>query len=250
MRRQIIAGNWKMHTTRAEAIVLTEAIKQALASYDREREVVLCPPFTSLSAVADLVGDTAIGVGAQNMHYESAGAFTGEVSPLMLTDIGCEYVILGHSERRQYFGETDALINKKLQAAFANAITPILCVGESLAQREAGETLSFIKAQLTAGLTQITAAQVSDMVIAYEPIWAIGTGKTATAAQAEEVCKAIRQTIAVLYDTATAEAVRIQYGGSVKGSNAVDILSQANIDGALVGGASLKSEDFVAIING
>ena len=182
------------------------------------------------------------------MYFEPKGAFTGEVSPLMLTDVGCHYVILGHSERREYFSESDALINKKIKAAFQYDLIPILCVGESLAQREANETQSFIDSQLTAGLEGLTAEQVSQMVIAYEPIWAIGTGKTATAEQAGEVCTAIRAKVAALFDAATAEALRIQYGGSVKGSNAKEILSQPDIDGALVGGASLKADDFMAII--
>jgi len=248
MRKQIIAGNWKMHTDLAEATILVEGIKAALAEGEVSREVVVCPPFTGLSTVADLIEDTDVRLGAQNMYFEPKGAFTGEVSPLMLTDVGCHYVILGHSERREYFSESDALINKKIKAAFQYDLIPILCVGESLAQREANETQSFIDSQLTAGLEGLTAEQVSQMVIAYEPIWAIGTGKTATAEQAGEVCTAIRAKVAALFDAATAEALRIQYGGSVKGSNAKEILSQPDIDGALVGGASLKADDFMAII--
>lgn len=248
MRKQIIAGNWKMYTDLAEATILVEGIKAALAEGEATREVVVCPPFTGLSTVADLIEDTDVRLGAQNMYFEPKGAFTGEVSPLMLTDVGCHYVILGHSERREYFSESDALINQKIKAAFQYDLIPILCVGESLAQREANETQSFIDSQLTAGLEGLTADQVSQMVIAYEPIWAIGTGKTATAEQAGEVCTAIRAKVAALFDAATAEALRIQYGGSVKGSNAKEILSQPDIDGALVGGASLKADDFMAII--
>ncbi|WP_127058276.1 triose-phosphate isomerase [Veillonella ratti] len=248
MRKQIIAGNWKMHTDLAEATILVEGIKAALAEGEATREVVVCPPFTGLSTVADLIEDTDVRLGAQNMYFEPKGAFTGEVSPLMLTDVGCHYVILGHSERREYFSESDALINQKIKAAFQYDLIPILCVGESLAQREANETQSFIDSQLTAGLEGLTAEQVSQMVIAYEPIWAIGTGKTATAEQAGEVCTAIRAKVAALFDKETAEALRIQYGGSVKGSNAKEILSQPDIDGALVGGASLKADDFMAII--
>lgn len=248
MRKQIIAGNWKMHTDLAEATILVEGIKAALAEGEVSREVVVCPPFTGLSTVADLIEDTDVRLGAQNMYFEPKGAFTGEVSPLMLTDVGCHYVILGHSERREYFSESDALINQKIKAAFQYDLIPILCVGESLAQREANETQSFIDSQLTAGLEGLTAEQVSQMVIAYEPIWAIGTGKTATAEQAGEVCTAIRAKVAALFDAATAEALRIQYGGSVKGSNAKEILSQPDIDGALVGGASLKADDFMVII--
>lgn len=248
MRKQIIAGNWKMHTDLAEATILVEGIKAALAEGAATREVVVCPPFTGLSTVADLIEDTDIRLGAQNMYFEPKGAFTGEVSPLMLTDVGCHYVILGHSERREYFSETDELINQKIKAAFQYDLVPILCVGESLAQREANETQTFINSQLTADLAGLTAEQVSQMVIAYEPIWAIGTGKTATAEQAGEVCTAIRAKVAELFDKATADAMRIQYGGSVKGSNAQEILSQPDIDGALVGGASLKADDFMAII--
>ena len=248
MRKQIIAGNWKMHTDLAEATILVEGIKAALAEGEVSREVVVCPPFTGLSTVADLIEDTDVRLGAQNMYFEPKGAFTGEVSPLMLTDVGCHYVILGHSERREYFSESDALINQKIKAAFQYDLIPILCVGESLAQREANETQSFIDNLFTAGLEDLTAEQVSQMVIAYEPIWAIGTGKTATAEQAGEVCTAIRAKVAALFDAATAEALRIQYGGSVKGSNAKEILSQPDIDGALVGGASLKADDFMAII--
>lgn len=248
MRKQIIAGNWKMHTDLAEATILVEGIKAALTEGEVSREVVVCPPFTGLSTVADLIEDTEVRLGAQNMYFEPKGAFTGEVSPLMLIDVGCHYVILGHSERREYFGETDALINQKIKAAFQYDLIPILCVGESLAQREANETQTFINSQLTAGLADLTAEQVSQMVIAYEPIWAIGTGKTATAEQAGEVCTAIRAKVAELFDKETAEVLRIQYGGSVKGSNAQEILSQLDIDGALVGGASLKADDFMAII--
>lgn len=248
MRKQIIAGNWKMHTDLVEATILVEGIKAALTEGEVSREVVVCPPFTELSTVADLIEDTEVRLGAQNMYFEPKGAFTGEVSPLMLTDVGCHYVILGHSERREYFGETDALINQKIKAAFQYDLIPILCVGESLAQREANETQTFINSQLTAGLADLTAEQVSQMVIAYEPIWAIGTGKTATAEQAGEVCTAIRAKVAELFDKETAEVLRIQYGGSVKGSNAQEILSQLDIDGALVGGASLKADDFMAII--
>lgn len=248
MRKQIIAGNWKMHTDLAEATILVEGIKAVLTEGEVSREVVVCPPFTGLSTVADLIEDTEVRLGAQNMYFEPKGAFTGEVSPLMLTDVGCHYVILGHSERREYFGETDALINQKIKAAFQYDLIPILCVGESLAQREANETQTFINSQLTAGLADLTAEQVSQMVIAYEPIWAIGTGKTATAEQAGEVCTAIRAKVAELFDKETAEVLRIQYGGSVKGSNAQEILSQLDIDGALVGGASLKADDFMAII--
>lgn len=248
MRTQIIAGNWKMHTTLAEASILVEGLKKALAEVSTDRQIVVCPPFTGLSTVADLVADTTIAVGAQNMYFEEKGAFTGEVSPVMLSDIGCEYVILGHSERRQYFGEMDELVNQKIKTALRFAMTPIVCVGESLAQREADETESFITSQIDAGLAGLTAEEVKAIVIAYEPIWAIGTGRTATSAQAEEVCAFIRKRIATLFGAEAAESVRVLYGGSVKGSNAAELLAEVDIDGALVGGASLKADDFMAII--
>lgn len=248
MRTQIIAGNWKMHTTLAEASVLVEGLKKALAATTTNRQVVVCPPFTGLSTVTDLVADTDIAVGAQNMYFEEKGAFTGEVSPVMLSDIGCEYVILGHSERRQYFGETDETVNKKIKTALRFAMTPIVCVGESLEQREADETEAFITTQIDAGLAGLTADEVKTIVIAYEPIWAIGTGRTATSAQAEEVCAFIRKRIATLFGADAADCVRVLYGGSVKGSNAAELLAEADIDGALVGGASLKADDFMAII--
>lgn len=248
MRTQIIAGNWKMHTTLAEASILVEGLKKALAATTTNRQVVVCPPFTGLSTVTDLVADTDIAVGAQNMYFEEKGAFTGEVSPVMLSDIGCEYVILGHSERRQYFGETDETVNKKIKTALRFAMTPIVCVGESLEQREADETEAFITTQIDAGLADLTADEVKTIVIAYEPIWAIGTGRTATSAQAEEVCAFIRKRIATLFGADAADCVRVLYGGSVKGSNAAELLAEADIDGALVGGASLKADDFMAII--
>ena len=248
MRTQIIAGNWKMHTTFAEASILVEGLKKALAATTTNRQVVVCPPFTGLSTVTDLVADTDIAVGAQNMYFEEKGAFTGEVSPVMLSDIGCEYVILGHSERRQYFGETDETVNKKIKTALRFAMTPIVCVGESLEQREADETEAFITTQIDAGLAGLTADEVKTIVIAYEPIWAIGTGRTATSAQAEEVCAFIRKRIATLFGADAADCVRVLYGGSVKGSNAAELLAEADIDGALVGGASLKADDFMAII--
>ena len=248
MRTQIIAGDWKMHTTLAEASILVEGLKKALAATTTNRQVVVCPPFTGLSTVTDLVADTDIAVGAQNMYFEEKGAFTGEVSPVMLSDIGCEYVILGHSERRQYFGETDETVNKKIKTALRFAMTPIVCVGESLEQREADETEAFITTQIDAGLAGLTADEVKTIVIAYEPIWAIGTGRTATSAQAEEVCAFIRKRIATLFGADAADCVRVLYGGSVKGSNAAELLAEADIDGALVGGASLKADDFMAII--
>ncbi len=247
MRKRIIAGNWKMNTTVQESVALAKELKSVVLKSD-DRDVVVCPPLTSLYAVVEVLKDSPIGVGAQNMYFEASGAYTGEASPAMILSTGAKYVIIGHSERRELFGETNAFTNKKIKAAFEVGLTPIFCVGESLAQREANETMAFINKQIEEGLANITAEQVARMVIAYEPIWAIGTGRTATAEQAEEVCKAIRETIASLYDAKAAEAVRIQYGGSVKGDNAEEILSKPNIDGALVGGASLTKAAFMPIV--
>ena len=240
MRKQIIAGNWKMNGTIASGSILIEAFTSFLGDKNLDCEVVVCPPFTALERAVSLTRDTQVGVGAQNMDYHDAGAFTGEVSPLMLTELGVSYVIIGHSERREYYGETDTMVNEKIKSAFHHNLQPIVCVGESLAQREANETISFIHGQLQCALQDIPANQVEQLIVAYEPIWAIGTGKTATADQAEEVCKSIRDYIA--------ESVRIQYGGSVKANNVREILSEPNIDGALVGGASLIVDEFNEII--
>ena len=250
MRKPIIAGNWKMNGTITEATILVEELKSLLGTEELPCDVVLCPPFTTLATVLDLVDETLIGVGAQNMDYHESGAFTGEVSPAMITEVGAQYVILGHSERREYYGETDAAVNAKIKAAFQYDLTPIVCVGESLEQREANHTKAWIEGQLECAFKDIPKEEAMETVIAYEPIWAIGTGKTATADQAEEVCRDIRKKMAHLYDVETAEAIRIQYGGSVKGSNAKELLSEPNIDGALVGGASLIAADFKAIIDG
>lgn len=210
-------------------------------------DVVFCPPFVDLGLALEKVRGTKIGIGAQNMYFEDAGAYTGEVSPKMLAEMGVGYVILGHSERREYFGETDLNINKKIRKAFEYGLTPIVCCGETLEQREQGVTIDFIRQQIKIALLDIPAEQVKRLVIAYEPIWAIGTGKVATSAQAQEVCKAIRETIRELYDDATAEEVRIQYGGSVNGKNAEELFAQPDIDGALVGGSALK-DDFSNIV--
>ncbi|QCX34658.1 triose-phosphate isomerase [Caloramator sp. E03] len=247
MRKPIIAGNWKMNKTGKEAAQLVLALIDKVK--DAKCEVVLCPPFTSLSQVVTLVENTNIKVGAQNMYYEESGAFTGEVSPLMLKELGVKYVILGHSERRQYFKEDDELINKKVKACFLYGLTPILCVGETLEQREKGETFELIKTQLQKDLKDVSAEDVASMVIAYEPIWAIGTGKTATAQDANDVIKFIRQNIKEMYDENTAQSIRIQYGGSVKASTIKEQMAQSDIDGALVGGASLKADEFAAIVN-
>ena len=245
-RRKIVAGNWKMNMTPSEAVKLVEELKPLVAS--DEVDVVYCVPAIDIVPVVEAVKGSNVTVGAENMYFEENGAFTGEISAAMLVDAGVKYVILGHSERRDYFKEDDALLNKKVKKAFEAGLTPILCCGESLEQREMGVTMDWIRFQIKSDLVGITAEQVASMVIAYEPIWAIGTGKTATTEQAQEVCKGIRECIAEMYDGATAEAVRIQYGGSVNGANAAELFAQPDIDGGLVGGASLKA-DFGKIVN-
>ena len=247
MRVPIIAGNWKMNKTVPEAEAL---VKEMIAGLEAVKGVgkVLCPPFVALAPVAPLLKGTSIGLGAQNLYWEEKGAFTGEVSPLMLKGL-CQYVIIGHSERRQYFGETDETVNRKIKAALAHGLIPIVCCGESLAQYEASQTQAFVSGQIRGALAGLTAEQVKGLIIAYEPIWAIGTGKPATGAGANQIVQqAIRQPIATLYDQATAQAVRVQYGGSVKADNIIEFMGQPDIDGALVGGASLKGGDFVEIV--
>ena len=239
-RRKIVAGNWKMNMTPSEAVKLVEELKPLVAS--DEVDVVYCVPAIDIVPVVEAVKGSNVTVGAENMYFEEKGAFTGEISAAMLVDAGVKYVILGHSERRDYFKEDDTLLNKKVKKAFEAGLTPILCCGESLEQREMGVTMDWIRFQIKSDLVGITAEQVASMVIAYEPIWAIGTGKTATTEQAQEVCKGIRECIAEMYDGATAEAVRIQYGGSVNGANAAELFAQPDIDGGLVGGASLKAD--------
>lgn len=248
MRTPIIAGNWKMYKTVGEAVDLVKALLAGLAS-DQGREVVVCPPFTALYAVRPLLVGTGIALGAQNLYHEREGAFTGEIAPGMLVDVGCRYVIIGHSERRQYFHETDAGVNRKLKAALAAGLRPIMCVGESKPQRDAGEAEAIVTGQVGAGLVDITAAQMAEVVIAYEPIWAIGTGDTATPADAQAMHLAIRHTLADMYGDAVAQSVRIQYGGSVKPDNIDELMAQPDIDGALVGGASLKAESFLRIVH-
>ncbi len=247
MRIPILAGNWKMNKTVAEAVALVNEMQADLLQVpgvDR----VLCPPFMAVPDVSRLLRGTPLGVGAQNLFWEPSGAFTGEISPLMVREF-CQYVIIGHSERRQYFGETDETVNQKIVAALANDLVPIVCVGESLAQRQAEQTEAWVTGQVEAALKGLSASQVAGLVLAYEPIWAIGTGLAATAADAQAVCGAVvRATVARLYDDATAQAVRIQYGGSVKPNNTAELMSQPDIDGALVGGASLKAADFVGIV--
>ena len=245
-RRKIVAGNWKMNMTPSQAVALCEELKDLVKSDDVD--VVYCVPAIDIVPVVEAVKGTNVEVGAENMYFEEKGAYTGEISAAMLVDAGVKYVIIGHSERRDYFKEDDALLNKKVKKALEAGLTPILCCGETLEQREMGITLDWIRMQIKSDLVGVTAEQVASMVIAYEPIWAIGTGKTATTEQAQEVCKAIRDCIAEVYDAATAEAVRIQYGGSVNAANAAELFAQPDIDGGLVGGASLKA-DFGKIVN-
>lgn len=245
-RRKIIAGNWKMNKTPSETIQLIEELKP-LVNND-EVDVVFCVPAVSLTTAIEAVKGTNIAIGAENMFYEESGAYTGEVAPNMLTDIGVTYVIIGHSERREYFAETDETVNKKVHKAFEHKITPIICCGESLKQREQGITIDWIRQQIKIAFLNITSDQAKKAVIAYEPIWAIGTGKVATTEQAQEVCAAIRACIKELYDAETAEEIRIQYGGSVSAKSAPDLFAQPDIDGGLVGGASLKP-DFGKIVN-
>jgi triosephosphate isomerase len=244
-RRPMIAGNWKMHTTRSEAIALVEGLVK-IAGEAGDREVLVAPPFTALASVADALGGTRVLLGAQDVYWEDAGAFTGEVSAPMLRDAGCTHVIIGHSERRQYFGETDEGVSKKIGAARKHGLTPIVCVGELLAEREAKQTLAVIERQLAGALQGLTAEIVAGLVIAYEPVWAIGTGKVATPEQAQEVHAAIRHRLQRI--GSQAGAARILYGGSVKPDNVDGLMSQPDIDGALVGGASLKVDDFARII--
>lgn len=246
MRRKIIAGNWKMNKTPAEAVALINELKSLVVT--DEADVVFCVPAISLIPAMEAAKGTNIEIGAQNMYFEESGAYTGEISPAMLTSIGVKYVIIGHSERREYFAEKDETVNKKVLKAFEHGITPIICCGETLTQREQGVTLDFIRQQIKIAFLNVSSEQAKTSVIAYEPIWAIGTGKVATTEQAEEVCKGIRECIAEIYDTATAAAIRIQYGGSVSAASAADLFSQADIDGGLVGGASLKA-DFGKIVN-
>ena len=245
-RRKIVAGNWKMNMTPSQAVALCAELKDLVKSDDVD--VVYCVPAIDIVPVVEAVKGTNVEVGAENMYFEEKGAYTGEISAAMLVDAGVKYVIIGHSERRDYLKEDDALLNKKVKKALEAGLTPILCCGETLEQREMGITLDWIRMQIKSDLVDVTAEQVASMVIAYEPIWAIGTGKTATTEQAQEVCKAIRDCIAEVYDKATAEAVRIQYGGSVNAANAAELFAQPDIDGGLVGGASLKA-DFGKIVN-
>ncbi|MFY9402539.1 MAG: triose-phosphate isomerase [Candidatus Omnitrophota bacterium] len=249
MRRTIIAGNWKMYKTIKEAIELTNGLKRELFKINSDAlDIVLCPPFTALSDVAEVINETGIKLGGQDLYWADEGAFTGEVSGKMLKDVGCSYVIIGHSERRQFFGETNESVNKKIKSALSNGLTPIVCVGEMLAEREAGKTFDILKNHVEGALSGLLEEDVLKIVIAYEPVWAIGTGKTATPQQAQEVHKYIRQLLHKLYNQEVASEVRIQYGGSVKPDNIVELMKEPDVDGALVGGASLKVDTFSEIV--
>lgn len=245
-RKKIIAGNWKMNMTPSEAVALVNELKPLVVNDDVD--VVFCVPAIDIIPAMEAAKGTNIQIGAENMYFEEKGAYTGEISPNMLNDAGVKYVIIGHSERREYFAETDETVNKKVLKAFEHRITPIVCCGESLTQREQGITIDWIRQQIKIAFLNVTADQAKTAVIAYEPIWAIGTGKVATTEQAEEVCAAIRACIAEIYDEATAQAIRIQYGGSVSAASAPELFAQPDIDGGLVGGASLKP-DFGKIVN-
>jgi triosephosphate isomerase len=248
-RKPIIAGNWKMYKTAAEALALVNALtKEFTGIRESDVEVVVCPPFTALYAVATMLQGSTLKLGAQNVHWEKEGAFTGEISAPMLRESAVQYAIVGHSERRQYFGETNEGVNKRAKAALANGIRPIICVGETLAQREAGHTEVVVRDHIAGALAGFAKDAMLDAVIAYEPVWAIGTGKTATPAQAQEVHAFIRELLAAMFDPPVADKVRIQYGGSVKPANAKELLGQPDIDGALVGGASLDAKGFTDIV--
>jgi triosephosphate isomerase len=251
MRTPFIAGNWKMNMSHMEAIRFVEDLSYELSSKKNDCEVCLCPPFTALRSVKNVIDTDSLQftLGAQNMYWEEAGAFTGEISPTMLVALKVDYVIIGHSERREYFLETNEAVNKKIEAAFKYGLKPIMCIGESLEIRESGKAKDFVLDQLVECLNGIKAKNVMDITVAYEPVWAIGTGKTATSADAEEMCGAIRKKISQLYNQQIADMVRIQYGGSVKPHNITELMSMPDIDGALVGSASLKVKDFAAIIN-
>jgi len=247
MRQTVVAGNWKMNKTPAQTTELINELKPLVA--DSANKCIVCVPYTNLANALEATKGTNIEVGAQNMYFEESGAYTGEIAPSMLTEMGVKYVIIGHSERRQYFNETDETVNKKVIKAFEHNLIPIICVGESLEQREQGITFELVALQTKIALLGLTEEQVKKCIIAYEPIWAIGTGKTATSEQAEEVCAKIRETVASVFGNAAAEEIIIQYGGSVNASNSKELFGKENIDGGLVGGASLKANDFSVIVN-
>lgn len=247
MRKPIIAGNWKMYKILSEAVDFVEQVKSQVPANDKV-EAVVCAPALFLPTLVEAAKGTDLAIGAQNMHFETEGAFTGEISPTQLADIHVQYVVLGHSERREYFNETDEAVNKKAHAAFAHNLVPIICVGETLEEREAGQTVSKVSSQVKAAIKDLSSEQVAQAVIAYEPIWAIGTGKTATAADANEVCGEVRHAIAEEIGAEVAEKTRIQYGGSVKPANVEELLSMEHIDGALVGGASLEVDSYLKLL--
>ena len=247
MRKTIIAGNWKLNKNSKEAVELVTLLKRELSEVT-EIDIIVCPVFTVLAEVHDVIVESNIGLGAQDLYWEDSGAFTGEVSALLIKDTGAEFVIIGHSERRQFFGDTSQTVNKKIKAALKHELTPLVCVGEILQERETNQTVAVVKKQCEESLLGLTSEQMEKIVIAYEPVWAIGTGKTATPAQAQEVHKLIRSLLINMYDEELAAKVRIQYGGSVKPDNIAELVSQPDIDGALVGGASLQNESFVKII--
>mgnify|MGYP002550240938 CR=1 FL=1 len=246
MRKPIIAGNWKMNKTPAEAAALVTELIPLVK--DAKCDVVVCTPSVCFAAVAPILEGTNVKLGAQNVHFAEKGAYTGEISASMLTEVGAQYVVIGHSERRQYFAETDETVNLKIKAALAAGLTPIVCVGETLEERESGVTEKVVSGQTRAALRELTEGQARACIIAYEPIWAIGTGRTATAAQADEVCGIIRAVVAGLYAPDTAEALTIQYGGSMNAANAEELLAKYHVDGGLIGGASLKAQDFATIV--
>jgi len=247
MRIPLIAGNWKMYKTIAEAVNLTQELRENLGGVS-DREIVVCPPFTTLLAVKNVLNGSNIYLGAQNMHWEKNGAYTGEISPLMLLDLGCRYCIIGHSERRTYFKETDETVNKKIKAAVNSGLVPIFCLGETLQEREKNLIFQVVERQIKNGLTGLSSEQVLHLVLAYEPVWAIGTGKTAKPEQAEEVHRFIRHLFSQLYNQEVAEKVRILYGGSIRPDNIKELMSCPNIDGGLVGGASLEAKSFIQIV--
>ncbi len=246
MRRTLIAGNWKMNCTRSEAAKLAQGVVGGVA--DAAVDIVVCPPFTALDTVSSVISGTNVALGAQDIFWESAGAYTGEISPDMLLDAGCSYVIVGHSERRQYMSETDEMVNRKVRAALKAGLKVMMCVGETLDEREAGKMEEIVKREVVNGLAEISAGQLKSLSIAYEPIWAIGTGKTATPQQANEAHEFIRNVVADLYGAEAAQTFIIQYGGSVKPDNTADLMAESHVDGALVGGASLKADSFVQIV--
>ncbi|MBN1193160.1 MAG: triose-phosphate isomerase [Coriobacteriia bacterium] len=249
-RRMLVAGNWKMFTTSGEGVILIQDLTGLVRDCWDEVEVAVCPPFTGLKAASTVIeiDGLSIALGAQDMHWEAEGAFTGAVAPRMLTDLRCNYVIVGHSERREYFGETNETVNNKVRAVFGAGMVPIMCVGESLATREALETESFVRNQVMEGAAGLDSAQASKLVVAYEPIWAIGTGRTPTPEAANDVCRSIRATIGAMYGPPAATSVRVLYGGSVKPENAKMFFDEPDVDGALVGGAALKADSFAGIV--